>query len=142
MAAPGERLEDYKPPAKLKLSALWASLMFLYIYGDYFYMYAPGKLEAMARGDLGIGQATDALLIGVTTMMAIPSLMIFLSLALPPTLNRWLNVLLGLAYAAIVGLTMVNAEAFYLYLGALDILVTLTIAWIALRWPRTQAAPQ
>ena len=29
-------LEDAKVPVKLKLSALWAALMFLYAYGDIF----------------------------------------------------------------------------------------------------------
>ena len=29
-------LEDIKVPVKLKLAALWASSMFLYIYVDYF----------------------------------------------------------------------------------------------------------
>jgi hypothetical protein len=28
-------LEDFRPPTKVVLAALWTSLMFLYVYGDY-----------------------------------------------------------------------------------------------------------
>lgn len=35
-------LEDVKVNVKLKLAALWASFMFLYIYVDYFHLYMPG----------------------------------------------------------------------------------------------------
>ena len=42
-------LEDIKVIVKLKLSALWASLMFCYIYGDYFGLYKPGTLQGISR---------------------------------------------------------------------------------------------
>ena len=32
-------LEDIKVNVKLKLAALWASFMFLYVYVDYFHLY-------------------------------------------------------------------------------------------------------
>ena len=39
---PQKALEDIKLNVKLKLAALWASFMFLYIYVDYFHLYMPG----------------------------------------------------------------------------------------------------
>jgi hypothetical protein len=52
---------------KLKLSLLWAALMFFYIYGDYFGLYVPGQLKGMLEGqrvptqlDADAGTATDA----------------------------------------------------------------------------------
>ncbi len=44
-------LEDVKVPIRLKLSALWAALMFCYVYGDYFGLYHPGQLQSTLRGD-------------------------------------------------------------------------------------------
>ncbi len=38
-------LEDLKINVKIKLAALWASVMFCYIYADYFGLYEPGKLQ-------------------------------------------------------------------------------------------------
>lgn len=100
-------LEDFRPPTKVVLAALWTSLMFLYVYGDYFNMYTPGKIEEMSAGRIGpLGAASESVLFGVATMMAIPGLMIALSLLLPPVIGKWLNVLFGLAYTGIpAGLT-------------------------------------
>ncbi|MGQ0533244.1 MAG: DUF6326 family protein [Caulobacteraceae bacterium] len=133
-------LEDFKAPVKLKLSAFWASVMFLYVYGDYFNMYTPGKINAMAAGELGVGPATPGVLLAVAALMAVPSVMILLSLLLPPFINRWLNVVLGLAYSAIMLITMPGAPMFYIFLGVLEIALTLLIAWFALNWPRRPLA--
>jgi hypothetical protein len=133
-------LEDIAVHPKLKLSALWASVMFCYVYGDYFNMYTPGKMEAMSAGRIGpLGAATDGVLVGVSAMMAIPALMVFLSLALPPAINRWLNVFLGVAYTAIMLMTMPGAPPFYLFLGVIEVTLTLLIVWQAWTWPRAVA---
>ena len=42
-------LEDIKVNVKLKLAALWASFMFLYIYVDYFHLYMLGSIEDLYR---------------------------------------------------------------------------------------------
>lgn len=137
MAAP---LTDYKAPAKLKLSALWASTMFCYVYGDFFGLFRPGRVMAMNAGNIGpLGEATPGVLIGVSLMMAIPALMVFLSLALPPFLCRWLNIALGLAYSAIMLLTMQGAQPFYLVLGGIEVALTLGVVWVAATWPRQAA---
>jgi hypothetical protein len=46
-------LEDPKVNVKTKLSALWASVMFCYVYGDYFGLYGNGKLAEMMEGKIG-----------------------------------------------------------------------------------------
>lgn len=130
-------LEDAKIPVKIKLSALWTSLMLCYVYGDYFGLYRPGKLEHMIDGRMGpLGAVTQNVLVGTSIMMAIPALMVFLTLAMKPALSRWVNVLLGLAYAAIMVLTMPGAWRFYQLLGVIEILLSLAIAGLALKWPR------
>ncbi len=135
------RLEDFRPPTKLRLAALWTSVMFLYVYGDYFNLYMPGKLEAIGAGRIGsFGEAGAAVFVGVAAMMAVPSLMIFVSLAAAPWLARLLNVIFGLAYSAILALTMPGAAPFYLFYGVIEIALTLLIAWTALVWPRAPRA--
>jgi hypothetical protein len=130
-------LEDFKVPTRIRLSALWASTMFCYVYGDFFGLFRPGRIAAMSEGRIGpLGEATPGVLVGVSAMMAIPSLMVFLSLALPAPLSRWLNVALGLAYTGIMLLTMKGAPPFYLFFGVIEVLLTLTIVWTAIRWPR------
>jgi hypothetical protein len=123
-------------PVRMKISALWVSVMFCYIYGDYFWLYQPGKLQGMLDGRMEpLGPATQAVLLGTTLSMVIPSLMIFLSLVLKRTPNRWLNIILGVVYSVFVLLTMQGAWAFYLFLGTVDIALTALIVWYAWNWP-------
>ncbi len=131
------RLEAFEPPTNIKLALLWASLMFLYIYNDYFSMYVPGTVDSMAKGSLGpMGHATDAVLVGLAVMLALPSLMIFLSAGLTSWISRWLNVALGLVYTAIEVLTLFGSPVFYKIVVAAEIVLTSMIVCYALRWPR------
>ena len=130
-------LEYAKIPVKIKLSALWASLMLCFVYGDYFGLYVPGKLGNMIDGRMGpLGAVTQNVLVGTSIMMAIPALMVFLSLVMKPAISRWVNALLGLAYAAIMVLTIPGAWRFYQLLGVVEILLCLAIVGLALKWPR------
>lgn len=137
--APGKTaLEDWKVPVKLKLAALWASLMFCYIYGDYFGLYQPGTLQSMLEGKMGpLGPTTQGVLLGTSILMAVPSVMVFLSLAMRPLLSRVVNVVLGLLYAIIMAMSMPGAWTFYLFLGVIEIMLSLLIVWYAWRWPRS-----
>jgi len=130
-------LENYRTPAKVKLAALWASTMFCYIYGDYFGLYVPGTLAAMNHGSMGpLGHATAGVLTAVSLMMAVPSLMIALSLLLPPRICRWACIILGLFYTAIMAVSLPGSELFYKVLAAIEMALTLTITVVAARWPR------
>lgn len=133
-------LRDIDVHPKVMLSALWASVMFCYVYGDYFSFYTPGKIAAMSAGRIGpLGAATDGVLLGVSAMMAIPAVMVCLSLALPANISRWSNVLFGLIYSAIMLLTMPGAPPFYLFLGVIEVALTLCVVVRAWTWPRTKA---
>jgi len=130
------KLDDAPVPVRLKLSALWASVMFCYIYGDYFDLFKPGKLASMMAGQTPVGPTTQATLLIFSIMMAIPSLMVFLSLTLRPNLSRWANVVFGLLYTAIMAITMPGAWTFYLFLGVIEIALTLLIVRYAWTWPK------
>lgn len=129
-------LDDFKVHTKLKLAALWASTMFCYIYADYFGLFAPGALATMNKGLIPpLGRSTDGVMIFVSAMMAVPSLMIFLSAALPARPNRALNLLCGVLYTAIIGLTMWSG-AHFIFFGVIEIALTLFIVVYAWTWPR------
>lgn len=126
---------EFRLPTALAISLLWATLLGLYIYNDYFSLYLPGTIEGMKAGRLGpLGVASDAMLVGVALMLAVSSLMIFLSAALPRLVSRWLNVVLGLAYTAIEAMTFFGSAPFYKVVVALEVCVTLGIVAYALRW--------
>jgi len=135
------RLEDVRVHVRFKLAALWTSLMFCYVYGDYFGLYQPGKLQDMLDGRMGpLGPTTQAVLLGTSLLLAIPALMVAMSLLLSPALSRWSNILMGLAYTLVMAVSMPGAWLFYLFFGFIEMLLTVSIVWYAWRWPR-QAMP-
>lgn len=133
-----KNLDDTKIDVKVKISALWVSVMFCYIYADYFGLYVPGKLQGMLEGKMApLGPATQGVLLGTSLMMAIPSLMIFLSVALKPSVNRWMNIIFGVVYTVIILITMWD-WAFYRFWGVIEVALTSLIVWYAWSWPRQE----
>jgi hypothetical protein len=128
--------DDVKVHVKFKLAALWASAMFCYIYADYFGLYVPGKLQGILEGRMApLGATTQGVLVGTSVLMAIPSVMIFLSIALKPALNRWLNMIFGVLYTIVILITMWG-WAFYVFFGVIEVALTGLVFWYALKWPR------
>ena len=134
-------LQSFTPPVQLKLAMLWASVVFCYIYGDYFGLYVPGSLQSMLDGRMGpLGPTTQNVLLGTTALMVIPCLMPFASLVLKPGWNRAANLLFGPVYSLVMAVTMPGAWRFYQALGAVEILLTLAVCWYAWNWPRLPAS--
>jgi len=134
-------LDDIKIHVKIKLSALWAAVLFCAIYGDIFRLFQHGELQGMLEGKMWSLPVTQGLLLGTSIIMAFPSVMVFLSLALKPNLNRWLNIICGVFYTALMIFTMTNpgAWAYYLFLGIVEVALTVLIVWYAWNWPRQGA---
>jgi Family of unknown function (DUF6326) len=94
--------EDIRVHVRFKLFALWSSVMFFYIYGDYFELYQPGKLQESIAGRMPFGAISQGALLGMAAVMIIPSLMPFLSLVLPAGANRRMNIVFGAVYSVIM----------------------------------------
>ena len=124
---------DATTPVKLRLSSLWVSVMLCYIYGGIFSFFKPGTLKDILAGGTGAFGSPGRLL-AAAILMAIPSVMVFLSLALKPGISRYANIVLGLAYTVVIASTTPGAWAFYVLLGVVEAMLTLTIAWYAWRW--------
>lgn len=135
-ASPSRALLDPPLPLRVKLSVLWASLTFCYLYGDYFGLYKPGKLQHMLEGAGPMGPASQGSLLFVALLLVVPGLMVFLSLGLPARIARWSNIGLALFYAVFVAITMPGAWWFYLVYSSIEIVLCGVIAWLAWRWPR------
>lgn len=129
-------LSDPPLPHRLKLSALWASLTLCYLYGDYFGLYKPGKLQHMLDGAGPMGPANQRSLLFVALLLAVPGLMVVLSLVLPLRGARGMNIGLALFYALFVAVTMPGAWWFYLAYSSIEIVLCGAIGWLAWRWPR------
>ena len=66
--------EDFTVNTRLKLTALWTSVMFCYLYGDYFELYVPQKLEGMINGNNLLDSPIKLLV--AACLLTIPALMI------------------------------------------------------------------
>lgn len=130
--------EDFKINIKLKLSALWATVMFLYIYGDYFELYVPEKVEGLLNGQNILN--TPYKLLFATIILTLPSLMIFLSLTMKPKWNRVLNISIGIFLTLLTFLVGVSSfiewRIFYVMLSFLESIITSIIVWKTWHWPK------
>src|SRR5262245_48196991 len=115
-AAVSHALEDVGVPVKLKLAALWTATMFLFAYGDIFTLYRAERVREILDGRLGDIEVTQAFLLATSVYVAIPSLMVFLSLALRPGASRWVNVVVGAVYAVtIIGSAVGEDWAYFIF---------------------------
>ncbi|MEQ8473561.1 MAG: DUF6326 family protein [Marinoscillum sp.] len=131
-------LENPKLNIKIKLSALWASVVFCYLYGDYFELYTPGKIDSLLTGVNVLNSPSKLLIASIT--LAIPSVMVALSILLNPKINRFLNVFFGIVFTLMmiaIGLTSFTPwYSFYVFLAFLESLITFSIVWLAWNWPK------
>lgn len=130
-------LEDVQIPVKVKLSASWAALMFLYAYGDVFAYFRPGFIEDVQAGEVFAFEINQAFLLAISIYVAIPALMVLLSLVLKPTFSRWANVVLGAIYAATILLSTIGEDfVYYVFLSVLEAAIALFIVRLSWRWPK------
>ena len=134
-------LEDVQVNVKIKLSALWVTVMFCYAYGDILGFMKPGAIEHYIKGIGATGSPiTQVTLLGIAIFMAIPSVMVFLSLTLKPKANRWANIILGIVYTCAVPLTLLvpGTSAYYIFLTIVEVVLTALIVWHAWKWPKQE----
>ncbi|MCL4270692.1 MAG: hypothetical protein KJZ72_14155 [Anaerolineales bacterium] len=135
--APQKALEDIKINVKLKLAAIWTSFMFFYIYVDYFHLYMPGSLEDMLAGRVFTFDISYVFLLIVMIGVAIPSLMIFLSVALPAKANRWVNIIIATVYIPYMLFNLAGEAWAHMYFAAaVEVALLLLIIGYAWKWPK------
>ena len=131
-------LEDYKINIKIKLSILWASVTLFYLYGDYFELYIPQKTQGLVTGENLLNSPINLFLAAL--LLAIPAVMVILSILLKPTINRILNIVFGLFFTALMLLiaftSMEPWRAFYVFYAILESIITGVIVWYAFKWPK------
>jgi Family of unknown function (DUF6326) len=138
-ASGSDRFEDVRIGVRLKISALWIAMLFLFAYGDIFGFFQPGQIEEVMSGEIAGITITDAFLVAVSIYIAIASLMVFLTLVLRPAVNRWINVTLPVLYIVSIVASVIGEDSLYFILLSLGECVLLaTIVWYAWTWPRRE----
>ena len=131
-------LEEPTVNVKFKLSALWVSVMFCYIYGDYFELYVPEKINGMLSGETMLDTPVKQFMASV--MLAVPALMISSTILLSAPVSRTLNIIFGIFFTLLmllIGYTSIAPwYGFYVFLAIAESILTGLIVWHAWRWPR------
>ncbi len=126
-----------KVSTQLKLASLWTSLMFLYIYVDYFHLYMPGKLADIQNGRVYVFDITPGFLSIALVSLTISALMIFLSVVLPATINRKLNMIVATVYIPYTLYNLAGEAWIHMVFGAVvEVILLGLIVWYAWKWPR------
>ena len=131
-------LENGKIDVKLKLAALWASFMFLYIYVDFFHLHMPGSIEDILAGKVFTFDITQVFLLVALALVTIPALMIFLSVALSAKVNRWTNIIVAAVYIPVTLFNLAGEAWMHMVFGAVvEVGLLALVVWYAWKWPST-----
>jgi len=116
---------------KIILSALWVATELTYLYGDVLRIFS-GDAEKMFAEQ---AQFTQVMWLGISIIMVIPIVMVFLSLVLNNPVNRWANIIVAIGFFLF---TLVQLNS---YPGAYDkflLIVSLGFnvltVWYAWKW--------
>jgi Family of unknown function (DUF6326) len=132
-------LNEFKLNTRLKLVALWTAVMFCYVYGDYFALYIPGEASKLVSGDTLLNNPLRVF--AASVLMALPPFVIIASVLARASVAKWLNIIFGFIFTAIMILIAVTSipitpeVSAYVFYAVLESAITITIIWQAGKWP-------
>jgi hypothetical protein len=135
-------LHDPPAPVRAKLAAAWASFMFFYIYVDYLHLYKPGAIDDILVGVVFEFDISQTFAVTALTLVGIPSLMILLSMALPASANRTLNLVVATLYVPVSVFNVIGGGSWSYFYGLGVVVEVILLAFVlrsAWTWPRTAA---
>jgi hypothetical protein len=129
---------------RAKLAAAWTSFMFLVIYIDYFHLYQPGEIDDIRGGVIFAFDISATLVTVFFAIIAIPALMVMLSMTLPARVNRAANLVVASLYIPICVFNAAGASwdwaLYYVVTIGVEVLILGFILRCAWLWPRSAAA--
>jgi hypothetical protein len=129
-------LEDVRVGVRLKISALWIAMLFLFAYGDIFGFFKPGQIEEVTSGEISGIKITQVFLLGASVYIAIACVMVFLSLVLRPRVNRWTNIVLPILFIVSIAASVIGESwVYFIFLSITEIGLLLLIVRYAWTWP-------
>jgi Family of unknown function (DUF6326) len=121
---------------RIKISALWASMLFVFAYVDLFSLYRPDVRADLEAGELGGFTVDQPFLVGTTVYVVIASLMVFLALVVPPRANRIANITLSIVYALTISAGAIGEWGYYILGSAVEVALLAAIGHYAWTWPK------
>jgi uncharacterized protein DUF6326 len=136
MSTSPSTLENTRIDVRLRISALWIAMLFLFAYGDIFGMFQPGRIDEIRSGTIASLHISQAFLLAVSVYIAIASVMVFLTLTLPPRANRWTNIVLAILHIVSIVASVIGEDwVYFWFLSLVECALLLLVVWNAWRWP-------
>ena len=121
---------------RLKISALWVSMLFVFVCVDLFGLYRADVRADIEAGKISAFSIGQGYLLGVIVYIALPSLMVFLSLVLPAKVTRTANLVLAVVYALTFVGSAVGEWTYFILGSAIEVALLAGIAYYAWTWPK------
>ena len=136
-----EALQEARPGVRGRLAAAWTSFMVLYVYVDVLNLYKPGVVDDIRAGVVHEFETGPTFVALALTLIAIPSVTVWLSAVLPARAARASNLVVATLY---VPVSLYNAAGepwsyayFYGVSIALEVVLLAYVLRTAWTWPRT-----
>jgi hypothetical protein len=121
---------------RIKISALWTSMLFVFVYVDLFSLYRPDIRADIEAGELGGFTINRSFLLGTTAYVIIPGVMVFGALVLRPRVDRIVNIVLGIMYALTIIGAAIGEWSYYLLGSAVEVAQLAAIVYLSWTWPK------
>lgn len=128
--------EPARVNVRMKISALWAAMLFVFAYVDIFSLYRADFRADLEAGAIAGFTINQSFLLGTTVYVVIPSLMVFATLVLRPGVNRIANIALSIMYALTIIAGAVGEWSYYILGSAVEVALLAAIVYYAWTWPR------
>ena len=130
------KLEPFNVNVRIKISALWASMLFVFAYVDLFSLYRRDFRADLEAGEVSGFKINQSFLLGTTVYVLIPSLMVFVAVVLRPRVNRIANIALATAYALTIIAGAIGEWSYYILGSAIEVALLAAIVYYAWTWPK------
>jgi len=125
---------------QITISALWVAVMLSSLMGDVLRFYEPGIIKQIIAGEVEGMQQTHRGLLVSATFMAIPIVMVVLSMTLNYNANRWANIIFSIFFFGftLIWLLVKPPPAYKILLGSVGLVCNALIVWYAWKWPKQE----
>ena len=131
-----EKFEPFPVNVRIKISALWTAMLFVFTYVDVFSLYRPDFRADIEAGQIAGFAVNQSFLLGTTIYVVIPSLMVFGALVLRPRVNRIANIALGIVYALTIVAGAIGEWSYYVLGNAVEVAMLVAVVYYAWTWPK------
>ncbi len=134
------KFEPANVNVRIKISALWTAMLFVFVYVDLFSLYRPDIRADIEAGELSGFTINQLFLFGTTAYIVIPSLMVFGTLILRPRVDRIANIALSIIYTLTIIGGAIGEWNYYILGSVLEVALLAAVVYYAWTWPKEATA--